>query len=168
MKGVFRLYPSMMLYALWGHTAAEGGILVIVTMLNFMDDAAISPTDERLKSYSKMGPKRLEKLIQELIRTGALIQLPDGDIYTAVADRMKCQAEADRSRPAIPLTLKNAVFERDGMVCVYCDDTEGPFELDHRLPWSRGGEHSLENLCVACRDCNRAKYNLTEGEFING
>ncbi|GGY88658.1 HNH endonuclease [Streptomyces nitrosporeus] len=37
--------------------------------------------------------------------------------------------------------------------CVFCG---GPFEeIEHILPLSRGGEHSLANIVPSCVDCNR-------------
>jgi hypothetical protein len=38
--------------------------------------------------------------------------------------------------------------------------------LDHKLPVSRGGEHSLGNIQILHRDVNRAKSTLTNTEFI--
>lgn len=70
-----------------------------------------------------------------------------------------------KQRTAIPLDVKRAVRERDGAVCVYCGDKDGPFDLDHKVPWSRGGKHTKENLVVACRHCNRSKGALTASEW---
>ena len=69
-------------------------------------------------------------------------------------------------RPAIPKSVRDAVFERDGFACVYCGDERGPFDLDHKIPYSRGGEHTIENLTVACRTCNRSKGALTTEEWL--
>lgn len=62
-----------------------------------------------------------------------------------------------RGRAAIPSKVQRAVRERDGDQCRYCRSTEGPFELDHITPHSRGGPDTVENLVVACRDCNSRK-----------
>lgn len=69
------------------------------------------------------------------------------------------------TRPAIPQNIRRMVFERDGNSCSYCGDDDGPFELDHRIPWSQGGPHSVENLAVACRCCNRSKGTLTADQW---
>lgn len=69
------------------------------------------------------------------------------------------------SRPAIPIDIRRAVIARDGLACVYCGDAEGPFDLDHKTPWSRGGRHTIENLCVACVSCNRSKGACTAEEW---
>ncbi len=49
--------------------------------------------------------------------------------------------------------------------CVYCGKQDGPFELDHLRPRSRGGTGRISNLALSCHDCNRAKGNLTAAEF---
>ena len=38
-------------------------------------------------------------------------------------------------------------------------------ELDHKIPVSRGGADTLENLVFACRRCNQRKSMRTEAEF---
>lgn len=40
------------------------------------------------------------------------------------------------------------------------------FHLDHIIPVSRGGNNSLSNLGLTCKEANKAKDNLTVNEFI--
>jgi len=40
--------------------------------------------------------------------------------------------------------------------CIYCESTL-LIEIDHIIPISRGGRHSIGNLAPACRSCNRNK-----------
>ncbi len=49
--------------------------------------------------------------------------------------------------------------------CVYCGKQDGPFELDHLRPRSRGGTGRISNLALSCHTCNVAKGNLTATEF---
>lgn len=74
-------------------------------------------------------------------------------------------ARKDEKRPWVPLAVQRFVFERDGMKCAYCHDTVGPFHLDHIYPWSLGGEHTTENLTVACSSCNWSKGSKTLSEW---
>lgn len=48
--------------------------------------------------------------------------------------------------------------------CAYCG-VVAPLEVDHRVPLSRGGTNSIDNVLPACRSCNGAKHRLTEAEF---
>lgn len=56
------------------------------------------------------------------------------------------------------------IFNRDNGTCQYCGSTSN-LSLDHRTPVCRGGESSIENLCVACLTCNCSKGNKTPEEF---
>ena len=49
-------------------------------------------------------------------------------------------------------------------VCSY-DGRSGPLEADHRVPLSRGGTNSIDNILPACRSCNGRKHTMTEAEF---
>jgi len=68
------------------------------------------------------------------------------------------------------------VFNRDDWKCQACGcdtphwlrgtlDDNAP-ELDHIVPLSRGGEHSLDNTQCLCRVCNILKSNNTQEEYI--
>lgn len=67
----------------------------------------------------------------------------------------------------IPLNLRRAVIDRDGLHCVYCDEdlTDKEIHLDHIIPESQGGPTTMNNLQVTCRKCNTSKGTLTEQEF---
>lgn len=69
----------------------------------------------------------------------------------------------------IPLNLRRAVIDRDGLHCVFCDEdlTDKEIHLDHVIPESRGGLTTLNNLQVTCRKCNTSKGTLTEQEFTD-
>lgn len=62
-------------------------------------------------------------------------------------------------------SLREQVFERDGFVCAYCGDAEGPHQIDHIVPVVQGGASVLDNLCVACRACNASKGGQTPEEW---
>lgn len=84
--------------------------------------------------------KQLEKIVrQELIESGELF-----------GEQPK--------RPPIPREIVDAVYKRDGGRCVYCGATEN-LQLDHIIPFSKGGATSLENLQLLCQKCNIEKSN---------
>jgi 5-methylcytosine-specific restriction endonuclease McrA len=41
------------------------------------------------------------------------------------------------------------------------------YQFDHIIPYSKGGEWTLENLGIACKDANQAKADMTVDEFIS-
>lgn len=69
-------------------------------------------------------------------------------------------------RVAIPLVIQQQVLSRQGRVCTYCGDTEGPFDFDHIFPVSRGGTNDPSNLTLACSSCNRSKGARTLREWV--
>jgi 5-methylcytosine-specific restriction endonuclease McrA len=56
------------------------------------------------------------------------------------------------------------IVEKYGNECVYCG---GAFEhIDHYVPLSKGGEHTLDNVRPSCRSCNLTKNNKMPEDFL--
>ena len=58
-------------------------------------------------------------------------------------------------------------FPRGAASCPYCRVAIDAFNAspDHRVPISRGGDLSLDNLEAVCQGCNRLKGALLPNEF---
>ena len=96
----------------------------------------------------KVKAKLLEKKKKREIETLALQELIDeGEIFP----------EANK-RPPIPKDVVDTVWNRDGGKCVYCGSNEN-LHLDHIIPFSKGGDTSVENLQLLCQKCNLEKSN---------
>jgi 5-methylcytosine-specific restriction endonuclease McrA len=51
--------------------------------------------------------------------------------------------------------------------CYYCGcDLGDDWQLEHKIPLSRGGAHTLSNLAMSCPECNRDKRSMTDREFM--
>lgn len=65
--------------------------------------------------------------------------------------------------PRKPLSkkLRFDLFKRDSFQCVYCGNRPPNIllEIDHIIPYSKGGKDVIENLVTSCFDCNRGKSN---------
>ena len=67
--------------------------------------------------------------------------------------------------PVIEDFTKADVIAKYGDHCAYCDT--GAFEhLDHYVPVSKGGPHTLDNVRPACTGCNRAKSDDDPEEWL--
>lgn len=65
------------------------------------------------------------------------------------------------------LRLRFKVLSRDNFACKQCGaspakNPEVELHVDHILPWSKGGETTIDNLQTLCSSCNLGKSNLTE------
>ncbi len=50
--------------------------------------------------------------------------------------------------------------------CTYCGKPiPGQVHVDHIFPLSRGGSHTIGNICAACRPCNFSKGSKTLAEW---
>ncbi len=61
--------------------------------------------------------------------------------------------------------IREYLLEKFHRTCVYCGRTNIPLEIEHLTPRSRGGPDTVDNLAIACHDCNQKKGNLTAEEF---
>lgn len=62
---------------------------------------------------------------------------------------------------SVTLARRRAVIQRAGSCCEYCrireTDETSPFHIDHIIPVKHRGTDNLENLCLACFQCNSYK-----------
>ena len=94
----------------------------------------------RRKMLEKQRKKLLEKeVLDELVKEGLIF--PDAE-----------------KRPHIPREVVDAVWRRDKGRCVYCNSDQ-ELQLDHIIPFSKGGATTFENLQLLCRTCNNKKSN---------
>ncbi len=84
--------------------------------------------------------------------------------YRDWVKRNRARRYGARRRDKLDLLV---VVARQNGVCAYCAQplTEA-WHLDHRKPLSRGGAHTMENVCAACPRCNCGKKALTAEEFM--
>ena len=68
---------------------------------------------------------------------------------------------------AVSASSRRVVRERAQRRCEYCHADERwqfiRFTIDHILPQSAGGSDDIDNLALACRNCNERRGNRSEG-----
>jgi hypothetical protein len=65
------------------------------------------------------------------------------------------------------IRLRMQVMKRDNFKCVLCGSTPATssgtvLEIDHIIPWSKGGGTVLDNLQTLCSECNNGKSDAFE------
>lgn len=78
------------------------------------------------------------------------------------AERLAATRQVARD-PSLRLRFK--VLSRDRFTCQHCGASPAKsigveLHVDHVVPWSKGGETTLENLQTLCSRCNLGKSNL--------
>ena len=75
-----------------------------------------------------------------------------------------------RQVPYIPITraIQLAMYEAQDGRCYYGGEPlNGVYELEHKIPLSRGGHHMPDNIVLACKRCNGQKHIMTDAEFLD-
>jgi 5-methylcytosine-specific restriction endonuclease McrA len=86
--------------------------------------------------------------------------IPSAEPYIDMAPRERTGPSS--AKRTITPSQRFKLFHRDNFRCTYCGaspvkDPDVILEVDHVIPWSRGGTTTLDNLRTACKDCNRGK-----------
>lgn len=105
-------------------------------------------------------------LFHEMERKGEFVAIEMGYYAVSLMEPEDVRFLMGQCKGRVPTqTVRDKVYTRDGKKCRYCGCDEGPFQLDHVIPWSRGGETSPSNLVVACAPCNHKKRDRTPEEM---
>lgn len=70
-----------------------------------------------------------------------------------------------KTKRDVNLRMRFIVMQRDNFKCCVCGaspakDPSVELHIDHIIPWSKGGETTLQNLQTLCSKCNLGKSNL--------
>jgi hypothetical protein len=81
-------------------------------------------------------------------------KITDSELYA--------QFKSINKRDKIPKGIRYAVLKRDNEQCVKCGaspkkDAGIVLEVDHIIPWVKGGPTELSNLQTLCHRCNQGK-----------
>ena len=141
----FRFFYKDFITNTLGMTAAgSGGAMYI--LIHFWQNRKIPNDDIGLRAIAKLSKREWDNnewSLRLFLREDRLMAM--------------CGIGRKECRPNISQSVRTAVFEGFGGRCVYCETEIGPFDVDHVIPYSRGGAHSIENFALACVPCNRSK-----------
>ena len=89
------------------------------------------------------------------------------DDEVQIDDTATSSREKHSTSRTINLRTRFIVLQRDGFRCCACGASPAnnpgvQLQVDHIIPWSKGGETTLDNLQTLCSECNLGKSNMTE------
>ena len=172
----FGLWCLLLISARWAPSTVSGGERDIAVaggqvVCTFQALAARLGWNELSAKRCLRGLERAGMLSMEMIGRRVLITILDRSTFAV--ERMrgdgtgtidpplgyvpKAEPVFGRDRDPLSEAERQAIFERDGLTCSYCKTEEGPFEVDHITAVANGGSNHPDNLCVACKPCNRSK-----------
>lgn len=101
-----------------------------------------------VKKYQKSNPHIAAQTAHK--RRAVIISAPIGEL-SEIAEWMKLM----KSKP--------------DFICQYCKQEfpTSKLQFDHIVPLARGGAHSKDNLCAACKPCNNSKGKKLLSEWKN-
>lgn len=120
-----------------------------------------------ISRYQKIFQKTWYEICLEFIswKLGASIEEIERELRQATSVESDTQFTHKTNRN-ISLSLRYDILKRDNFRCVNCGAfpavTPGTqLHIDHKTPWSKGGETEEKNLQTLCSDCNLGKSNKT-------
>jgi 5-methylcytosine-specific restriction enzyme A len=117
---------------------------------------------------SRQQPNPLQKLVRGVIRD--LINQansqkadkppkPKPKKPAALKSQSKPNQDKEKRSRHISASVRVSVLHRDSYKCAFCGRgaKQVQLEVDHIVPFSKGGSNDLSNLQALCIDCNRGK-----------
>jgi len=113
-------------------------------------------------------PNPLQKLVRGMLRD-LVTQVnsqkanksvkPKAKKTTATKSKSKPNPDEEKRSRHILASVRVSVLHRDGYKCVFCGRRakQVQLEVDHIVPFSKGGSNDSRNLQTLCIDCNRGK-----------
>lgn len=93
--------------------------------------------------------------------------IPDESALKAYVRQLNARAKHYKIRHRLSVAAVRDIVLESGGVCAWCGQSvvNLPFELDHVIPLSDKGAHSVANLVLSCEACNRRKASLHPATF---
>ena len=132
------------------------------------------PSIDDLAFRLRISVHEAQQQFDELVLAGLIDILPDRtrephnwnarQFKDSSYDRVKKYREK-RKEAGLPTLgdyncFRPAIIARDGKCCAYCGKS-GKTVVDHMVPIAMGGNDEIDNLCLACKECNSGKSGRT-------
>jgi hypothetical protein len=133
------------------------------------EDSWLSFTDNAYDD-SYMGPSIEANRYRErfLSRGDTIIRRAAGELSPMVSANHMNHRRAIAGGGSATLTIEEWLRIVDAYEgrCLYCQAPDR-LTMDHLVPISRGGDHSIENVVPACRSCNSRKHDRNMNVWVS-
>jgi 5-methylcytosine-specific restriction enzyme A len=104
-------------------------------------------------------PNSLQKFVRGWLRDRINEANHQSSIPSKIENISALKSLRQKRSRSISLSVRLDVLTRDGYKCVYCgrSSQQIDLEIDHIIPYSKGGSNQIDNLQSLCFDCNRGK-----------
>jgi hypothetical protein len=132
------------------------------------DERAVDTEIERINKvrFGQTARPRKARMVDDDHRTA---RIAEAEQYSDHAQKRKLSAEnGSRKRKHISNEVRREVLERDGRGCTFVSPNgqrcgaRAFLQIDHDVPWAKGGDDSPRNLRLLCAEHNRL---LAEHDF---
>ena len=112
-------------------------------------------------------PKGKYEVIIGELKNGRLIPYDKSNFIAKSPKKTETANEfTHKTSRNISASLRYKIMKRDNFKCVLCGaspakDPSIELHIDHIIPWSKGGESTVDNLQTLCSACNLGKSNIT-------
>lgn len=129
------------------------------------------------ETYIKNPDKKYTSVLSYQRRTGLILKYKpyNPNYYSSEKSKKKKRIRDLRRRALkqnadikerINIDVLNKILEKYNYKCAYCKkDCSNKYEIDHKIPLSKGGTNDISNLALSCSHCNRSKRDKTDIEF---
>jgi hypothetical protein len=128
----------------------------------YKDIVAIFPTADRLNAIKFSIVKGLYDRDKTVSKSEVISLLEEMNYCPDKVSEIKkiLGYKLPKSDDIISLSYRFDIFKRDNYSCQLCGKTAKDgikLEIDHKIPKSKGGNNTPDNLWILCFDCNRGK-----------
>jgi len=168
----------MLLIGLWTEADDQGVFewkpLTLKARLRPANDGSVDPLLDEMQQHELIRRIEVDEKSYGLVRNFRKFQRPQKpNAIHPLPDEHRDYVAIDYGEPDARAEFRKSLCEAQNNNCFYCGTAITHYskkfntlDVDHKIPISRGGTDDQENLVASCKNCNRAKCDMTHDEFF--